>query len=121
MVLHPIISTIIRTGIRKGARYIYTGLRTQDKIIDYTYRRTGLYNRGAVRGIKHGLIAGQVIGGGLQLGLNAPDTPGNDDAIQTPIPKQRNPSRPAYKTRSGRTVRYSSRCPKRTYYSTVSR
>ncbi len=60
---------IIREALRQGVRYAYQGLRTQDKIIDYTYRRTRLYNRGVVRGIKHGLIAGQVVGGTLKLGL----------------------------------------------------
>ncbi len=74
---------IARPILTKFGRYVYTGLRQQEKVIDYTYRHTGLYNRGIVRGIKHGLAGGQIIGGGLSLGLNAPDSPGND-AIQTP-------------------------------------
>ncbi len=69
---------IIRQGLRSTARYVYQGLRQQERIIDYTYRRTGLYNRGVVRGIKHGLAGGQIIGGGLSLGLNTPDGIGND-------------------------------------------
>ncbi len=64
-----ILAPIIGTALRQGARYVYRGLRAQDRIIDYTYRRSGLYNRGIVRGIKHGLAGGQIIGGTLKLGL----------------------------------------------------
>ncbi len=96
MVLHAVISVIVRSGIRKGARYIYEGLRTQDKLVDATYRKTGLYNRGVVRGIKHGLAGGQIVGGILKLGL-APDTPGN--GFQTQIRKQ-SPSRKPDKARN---------------------
>ncbi len=99
---------LIREALRAGDRYIYSGLRTQDKIIDYTYRKTGLYNRGVVRGIKHGLIAGQIAGGIAQLGLNAPETPGNGASI--PFQKQP-PSRKPYQTRNRRSSRrYSRKC-----------
>ncbi len=76
-----VIGAIVRPFVRQAGRQIYQALRAQDRIIDYTYRKTGLYNRGVVRGIKHGLNAGAVVGGTFQLGLNAPDTPGkeNDD------------------------------------------
>ncbi len=101
-----IIAPLIRETLRQGARYIYSGLRTQDKIIDFTYKKTGLYNRGIVRGIKHGLIAGQVVGGIAQLGLNASESPGNNDGIlpQKRVQK-RSTSRNAHKARS--------RCPRR--------
>ncbi len=90
--------------IKKGGRYIYKGLRYQERIIDATYRHTGLYNRGVVRGLKHGLAGGQIIGGGLSLGLNAPDSPGND-GIQTSPGKRTTPSK-SYQTRR----RFSRRC-----------
>ena len=111
---YQVIAPIIRGIVSQAARYTYRGLRLQDKIIDVTYRKSGLYNRGIVRGIKHGLIAGQVIGGTLQLGLNAPDTPGNEDGIQTPI-RPRTPTRKPYKTRN----RYSTR--RRCWYPEQSR
>ncbi len=103
------IAPILRPIIGKGLRYIYTGLRQQERLIDYTYRKTGLYNRGVVRGIKHGLAGGQIVGGGLSLGLNAPDSPGNDIGIPfTKRPKFT--SRKSYQTRSRRTR---SNCPGR--------
>ncbi len=61
---------IIREVLRQGARYVYSGLKIQDKLITASYRKAGLYNRGVDRGIRHGLIAGQVIGGTLNLGLD---------------------------------------------------
>ncbi len=102
--VYGIIGNIIRPIVSKGARQIYQALRAQDRIIDYTYRKTGLYNRGVVRGIKHGLGGGAIVGGTFQLGLNAPDTPGND-AIQTQKPKPS--ARTPYKTRDRRTRRWS--------------
>ncbi len=97
------IGPILRPAVKQLGRYVYQGLRQQEKIIDYTYRKTGLYNRGVVRGIKHGLAGGQVIGGGLSLGLNAPDSPGND-ASSVPFygPSARKP----YQTRDRQTVCY---------------
>ncbi len=98
-----IISQLIRPAIRYIGKSIYQTLRAQDRIIDYTYRRTGLYNRGVVRGIKHGLAGGAVVGGILQLGLSAPDTPGNNG--QTYSPKPRFTSRKSYQTRNRQTRR----------------
>ncbi len=95
------IGSALRPFVGKVGRQLYQALRAQDRIIDYTYRKTGLYNRGVVRGIKHGLGGGAIVGGTLQLGLNAPDTPGND-AIQTQKP--RTTTRTPYKTR-GRPAR----------------
>ncbi len=98
-ILAPIIGQILRTG----ARYIYQGLRVQDRIISHTYRKAGLYNRGVVRGIQHGLIAGQIIGGTLNLGL-----PGD---IENGLPqKPKFPSSRKYsKTRSRYKYDYRSR------------
>ncbi len=101
------LAPVVATGLRTVGRYIYQGLRQQDKIIDYTYRKTGLYNRGVVKGIKHGLIAGQIAGGVQELGLSAPDTPGNGAQIQPQKPKYA--SRKSYQTRRRFTVRS---CPK---------
>ena len=105
------IAQIARPILTKFGRYVYTGLRQQDKIVDWAYKSTGLYNRGVVQGIKHGLIAGQIIGGTLQLGLNAPDTPGND-VVQTPN-RNGNKTGPSYKTRRRQTTRFGTKCPSR--------
>ncbi len=114
------LAPIIQTGLRTAARYVYQGLRQQERIIDYTYRKTGLYNRGVVRGVKHGLAGGQIIGGGLSLGLNAPDTPGNDDALQKTIKRNGYAPRKSYKTRYRRSnkcrPRYSSKRRAGRYY-----
>jgi len=102
-----IVGPVVRRFAFQQSRNIYQTLRAQEKIIDYTYRKTGLYNRGIVRGIKHGLVAGQVAGGILKLGL-APDTPGNDAPV---FQKTRQQSK-AYKSYQTR-YRQSRRCPPR--------
>ncbi len=111
MVISTLIGPIVRRFIGQQARNIHQTLRGQERLIDYTYKKTGLYNRGVVRGIKHGLVAGQIIGGGLQLGLSAPETPGND---AVPFEKQRKPSQTGstYKTRRRFAVRRSRRYSK---------
>ncbi len=101
------IAPILRTGLKTVGRYVYQGLRQQDRIVDYTYRKTGLYNRGVVRGIKHGLAGGQVIGGIASLGLSAEDSPGNGGSL--PLPPKQYPSRTSYKTRDRRSSRYSNK------------
>ncbi len=93
-----VIQIVARELLKAGARYVYRGLRAQDRLIDYTYRKTGLYNRGRVAGIKHGLAGGQIIGGTFKLGL-----PGYDE--DAPLPK-RSPPGNQYKER-GRPKRYS--------------
>ncbi len=64
-----VIARVAPLAVKTFGRYVYQGLRMQDKIIEATYRHTGLYNRGVVQGIKHGLAGGQIIGGTAQLGL----------------------------------------------------
>ncbi len=76
MVIQQIASQAIKVGSRYVARSLYTALRVQDRIIDKSYRKAGLYNRGLVKGIKHGLVGGQVIGGLLGLGLPEGVEPG---------------------------------------------
>ncbi len=92
--VYQIFAPILGQIIRQGARYVYRGLRAQDRIIDYTYRRTGLYNRGVVQGIKHGLIGGQIVGGTLNLGLLGDIENGLPQKPKFPS------SRKYYKTRS---------------------
>ncbi len=92
-----ILAPIISQAFRHGARYIYRGLRAQDRLIDYTYRRTGLYNRGVVRGIKHGLIAGQVIGGTLNLGLPGDIENGLPEKPKFPTSRKFRKTRSRYK------------------------
>ncbi len=106
-----VVGPIIRQGIRSAAKYVYQGLRQQERVIDYTYRKTGLYNRGVVRGIKHGLAGGQIIGGSLSLGLSS-DNQLNDYA--SPLRKQPK----TYKSNKARyrpTVRRSRSCKPRYY------
>ncbi len=100
-----VIGAILRPAAVYLARTIYQALRVQDKIIDKTYRKAGLYNRGVVKGIQHGLAGGQIIGGTLQLGLNAEDSPGNGGTILPQKPKSGKP----YQTRNRRTRRSSYR------------
>ncbi len=102
------LAPIIGQGLRTAGRYVYQGLRQQERIIDYTYRKTGLYNRGVVRGIKHGLAGGQIIGGGLSLGLNEDFSDPKGNAIQKRQPFIRS-NRKSYQTRGRR----SRRCPAR--------
>ncbi len=102
-----VLSSLIRPAIRYGARAIYQALKVQDRIIDKTYRKAGLYNRGVVKGIQHGLAGGQIIGGIAQLGLNAPDTPGNGASV--PFKKQPKTYR-QNQTRNRYTRRFTTRC-----------
>ncbi len=112
MVIHGRIAAVagpfVRSQLRDLARYTYNTLRIQDRIIDKTYRKAGLYNRGVVTGIKHGLIAGQVAGGIMELGLNAPDTPGNGGST---IFKKQPKTYKSYKTRSRYPVRSCAKYP----------
>ncbi len=108
-----VLFTVLRPIIRQLGKYIYQGLRQQDRIIDYTYRKSGLYNRGVVRGIKHGLAGGQIVGGVLSLGLNAPDSPGNENVVSQT--RKQYPTRPSYQTRNRFSGRSQPRCPVQQY------
>ncbi len=105
--VYQIVAPILGQALRQGARYVYRGLRAQDRIIDYTYRRTGLYNRGVVRGVKHGLAGGQIVGGLASLGLNGGTTPDIEDGFQESRPGAK--ASPSYKTRNRFTRRYRGR------------
>jgi len=104
MVLHRIIIQAIVQGARYGGKSLYTTLRFQDRIIDKTYRKAGLYNRGVVKGIQHGLVAGQIIGGTLNLGL--PE--GIDDGTfqKRPSPGRSNKKRQRVQRYSRRSNKY---------------
>ncbi len=99
---------VIRQFVHTQSRHIYSALRIQDRIIDKTYRKAGLYNRGLVRGVQHGLAGGQVIGGLLQLGLNGDTSPTTGDG---PFQKSRYATKTnkSYKARRGRAVCFSRR------------
>ncbi len=111
--VYQIFAPILGQALRQGARYVYRGLRAQDRIIDYTYRRTGLYNRGVVRGVKHGLAGGQIVGGLASLGLNGGTTPDIEDGFQESRPGTK--TSPPYKTRNRFTRRYSIRSRNKCY------
>ncbi len=102
MPIHGRIAGIAGPFLRTQARNLYQVVKYQDKLIDRTYRKAGLYNRGLVKGIQHGLAGGQIVGGTLKLGL-APDSPGNE--LQTPIQRKQPKTGKSYKTRN----RYSKR------------
>ncbi len=107
-----VIGAIVRPFIRQIGKYIYQGLRQQDRIIDYTYRKSGLYNRGVVKGIQHGLAGGQIVGGIAQLGLNSGTDVGND-AVPTKIQRQRPETSKPYQARRGYSRRTYCRNPNR--------
>ncbi len=108
-----VIGAFIRPAIRYGARAIYQALKVQDRIIDKTYRKAGLYNRGVVRGIQHGLAGGQIVGGLLSLGLDdSTFQPGNNAPIQ---PRNGPSARTPNKTRNRFSTRYGSRNTTRCY------
>ncbi len=90
----------------RQARQLYQVVKYQDKIIDRTYRKAGLYNRGVVKGIQHGLAGGQIVGGIAQLGLIAEDSPGNGGTISQQ--RKRPQTRTPYKTRPRFSIR---NCP----------
>ncbi len=110
-----VFGTLLRPIIRYAGRTIYQALKVQDRIIDKTYRKAGLYNRGVVRGIQHGLAGGQIIGGLAQLGLNAPDTPGNGNGFPQIQPRKLPQTYKSYKTRRRPTVCYPPRRSARSY------
>ncbi len=92
-----IFAPILREALRQGGRYVYQALRVQDKLISSTYRKTGLYNRGIVRGIQHGLIAGQIIGGTLNLGLPGDIENGLPEKPKFPTSRKFRKTRSRYK------------------------
>lgn len=91
----------IARGIRIGLRYrkqLYRIITAQDRYIDKAMRAGG-YGKSARYGVRHGALVGSLVGT-----LIAPDTPGNDDAIQKKPRKPITP-RPAYQTRNRQTSR----------------
>ncbi len=102
----------LKRGLPYAERYIRNSLWAQERIIDTTYRKTGLYNRGIVTGIKHGLVGGQIIGGALKLGL-APDSPGNGSFLQ---PRNGHAPSPSNQARRRRPGSYNSRYSVKQHY-----
>ncbi len=105
MVLGQILK--IGTVVIKYRRQIYRVLTAQDRYIDKAMKAGG-YGRQARRGVRHGALAGSLIGN-----LIAPETPGNDDAIPKTkyVPKTDSP----YKTRGRQTSRSSTSRTKQYY------
>ncbi len=108
-----LVGPFIRSQLRGAARYTYSTLRIQDKIIDKTYRKAGLYNRGLVKGIQHGLISGQIIGGTLNLGL---DKSNGNNGVPSQDKRTKPTSNKPYKTRRRFPIRDRS-CDRRGYQS----
>ncbi len=103
MVLGQILK--VGTVIFRHRKAIYSVLTAQDRYIDKAMK-AGRYGLQARRGVRHGALGGSLLGT-----LIAPDSPGNDDAIQKPFQKrQQFTSRKPYKTRSGQTRRSRAWC-----------
>ncbi len=105
-----VLGQILKVGsvIIKHRKAIYAVLTAQDRYIDKAMK-AGRYGLQARRGVRHGALAGSVIGSFIN---NAPDSPGN--GIQTPFFKQPKTSKP-YQTRRRSTKRYYPECPTRKY------
>ncbi len=86
--------------VYKYRKYIYRTLVAQDKAIGFGWK-TGGYSKWTSAGIRHGALAGSVIG--TLLSNQAEDTPGN--GIQTPFKKQQYAPSKSYQTRSRYTKR----------------
>ncbi len=95
MVLGQILK--VATTVIKYRRQIYRVITAQDRYIDKAMRARG-YGRQARYGVRHGALAGSLLGT-----LIAPDTPGNDDAVSK---RQYGPKTyPPNKTRRGQASR----------------
>ncbi len=104
VVLGRIIS-LSRPFVRQAAKSLFQAVKSQDRIIDLTYRKAGIYNRDLRAGIKHELTLGAAIGSLISI---APDSPGNE--FQTPIQPRKFPKTyKPYKTRGRQTRRGSLR------------
>ncbi len=107
-IVAPVLSQIVRTGIKALTRYY----RLEGKAFNKLY--TGFPQSKTIgRGVRHGLTVGSVAGSFIN---SADDSPGN--GIQTPF-KSKPPSRQPYKARYRFSVRnrrrYSSECRPRRY------
>ncbi len=94
------LGSIIKIGagiagqVFKHRKAIYTVLTAQDRYIDRAMK-AGRYGLQARRGVRHGALAGSVIGSFI---TNTDDGLGN--GIQKPV-QPVNPSRPPHKARGG--------------------
>ncbi len=105
MVIGPIIAGIkIGQKIYKYRKYIYRTLVAQDRAIGTTWKKGG-YSKFTQAGVRHGALAGSIIG--TIISNIAEDTPGNG-FFQTPIRKPITTNQP-YKTRFRSTVSRDSR------------
>ncbi len=97
----PIIPIAIQVAkqVFKHRKYIYKTLVAQDRAIDKAFRIGG-YGRQTRYGVRHGIVAGSVLG---TLINNADDSPGN--GIQKVFKKQPAKTNKPYKTRRRSTVR----------------
>ncbi len=101
-----VIGIFAREGVKYLARNLYTVLRFQDRVIDKAYRKAGLYNRGVVKGVQHGLVAGQVIGGTLNLGLPGDIENGLPQKPKFPSSRKYSKTRSRYKYDNRSTNKY---------------
>ncbi len=100
--------------MRIGANYLAKGLAYQSKAIQYTYSRPFLsrnVNRGAVKGIKHGLYAG----GGYEIAKDFISV-GVEQGSAPLQPQYGQKANSQYQTRNRPTIRSSRRCPTKFRY-----
>ncbi len=104
MVIGPVVKELVKFGIRYGRRYYNLESKAFNKLYTGFPR-----SRTIGRGVRHGLTVGSVTGS-----LIAPDSPGNDDALQKRIPVSNTPRTP-YKTRYGQSNRSGSQQSRNRY------
>ncbi len=98
----------VASQVYKHRKAIYAVLTAQDRYISNSLRYGG-YGKATSYGVRSGALIGSIAGAFI---TNAPDSPGNDDAVQKQIPKQYTPRTP-YKTRSRYTARNRTRSKNR--------
>ena len=90
-----LVGRIVQTGF-KYRKQIYRTLVAQDRAIDKAFK-VGGYSRATRYGVRHGALAGSIIG--TVISNLAPETPGNE--FQIPWQKRPRPqTRKPYQTRS---------------------
>ncbi len=95
----------------KYRKQIYRVLVAQDRAIDRSFK-TGGYSRSTRYGVRHGALAGSIIG--TIITANAPDSPGNE--LQEPFQKKQPSANKQNKTRYRSTARYRSQQQDNKYF-----
>ncbi len=114
-----VLPIVAREAVRLAGRYVAQGLAYQSKAIKYTYSRPFLprnVNRGAVKGIQHGLYAGgvyEIAKDFITMGVETGSAPFSSESSKETYSRNK-----AY---SRSTVRSKYRCPAKFRYNKSSR